>query len=180
MIRDVRVNNVLRERWDDGSRTVTLYDAAGAQTSTRPYTAAEITNDDAGKRVEAARLARLDYDRAVGLAAAPAALAALQAASIIPGAAWRQPTGAHDAYPLDATVTFGGKTWTNLTPANVWTPGVSGWAEVTAGPPAWLQPTGAQDAYPLGAKVTYQGQTWTNTIAANVWAPGVAGWTVTP
>ena len=46
------------------------------------------------------------------------------------GEEWTQPTGAHDAYPLGATVTHKGKQWENLTPANVWEPGVSGWREV--------------------------------------------------
>ena len=38
------------------------------------------------------------------------------------------PLDAHDAYPLGAKVTHKGKTWVNLTPANVWAPGVYGWA----------------------------------------------------
>lgn len=41
--------------------------------------------------------------------------------------AWRQPTGAHDAYPLGWTVKHGGKTWISLVAANVWEPGVYGW-----------------------------------------------------
>lgn len=43
---------------------------------------------------------------------------------------WVQPTGAHDAYAVDAIVTYGGKTWRNTSPANVYAPGVYGWVEV--------------------------------------------------
>lgn len=42
-------------------------------------------------------------------------------------APWVQPTGAQDAYPVDALVTYGGQTWRSTTPANVWQPGVFGW-----------------------------------------------------
>lgn len=97
------------------------------------------------------------------------------------GEPWRQPTGAHDAYPTGRTVTHNGKTWENLTPANVWEPGVAGWREVTEGDdwPDWVQPTGAHDAYPLGAQVAHNGQHWINTGSdANTWEPGVFGWTV--
>lgn len=105
--------------------------------------------------------------------------ALLAATAPADGEPWRQPTGAHDAYPTGRTVTHGGKTWENLTPANVWEPGVTGWREVTAGNdwPDWVQPLGAQDAYPLGAQVTHNGQHWTSTAPANVWEPGVYGWT---
>lgn len=43
-------------------------------------------------------------------------------------AAWVQPLGAHDAYPLGAKVTHNGKTWTSTAAANVWEPSVFGWA----------------------------------------------------
>jgi hypothetical protein len=115
---------------------------------------------------------------------ADTAQAAAQAAQHTPGSAWAPPTGSHDAYPLNATVTSGGKTWTNLTANNVWSPGVAGWREVVAtgaAPAAWVQPVGAVDAYKLGVKVTYGGKTWTNTGSdANVWQPGVYGWTASP
>lgn len=55
------------------------------------------------------------------------ATAALMEDAHADGAAWVQPTGAHNAYPLGATVTHNGKTWANLTPANIWEPGVYGW-----------------------------------------------------
>jgi hypothetical protein len=98
----------------------------------------------------------------------------LRATGVADGSAWRQPQGAHDAYPVPFTVTHNGKTWENLTPWNVWQPGVSGWREVTTGPAAWVQPTGAHDAYPLGAQVTHAGFRWTSLIAANVWEPTTA------
>jgi hypothetical protein len=49
VIRDVYVDNVLRERWNDDAnpRVVTFFDAAGAQTSQRNYTAFEIAAVDA-------------------------------------------------------------------------------------------------------------------------------------
>lgn len=97
------------------------------------------------------------------------------------GAAWVQPTGAHDAYPANSTVTHGGKTWETLTPANVWQPPTN-WREVVTGggAPAWVQPTGATDAYAKGAKVTFEGKVWESVIAANTWSPTAypAGWKV--
>ncbi len=92
---------------------------------------------------------------------------------------WKQPEGAHDAYPVGALVYRNGHIWKNLTAANVWEPGVSGWRDTPAtGYPQWVQPTGAHDAYKLDDIVTYQGQTYRSTINANVWAPGVFGWVV--
>jgi hypothetical protein len=91
---------------------------------------------------------------------------------------WVQPTGAHDAYPIGAKVTFGGYTWQNTIAANVWVPGVTGWNNLT--PPAitaWKQPVGAGDAYAVGAQVTHDGHLWKNVTPANVWEPGVYGWT---
>jgi len=38
---------------------------------------------------------------------------------------WVQPTGAHDAYALDAIVTHNGSTWKSLVDANVWEPGTN-------------------------------------------------------
>ena len=42
---------------------------------------------------------------------------------------WRQPTGAHDAYDLDAKVTHNSKKWVSNVDNNVWEPGVYGWTE---------------------------------------------------
>lgn len=45
--------------------------------------------------------------------------------------AWVQPTGAGDAYPLNAIVTHNGFTWQNTgSAANVWEPGVFGWVQI--------------------------------------------------
>ena len=43
---------------------------------------------------------------------------------------WRQPTGAHDAYPANAKVSHNGKHWINTYgDGNSWEPGVCGWTE---------------------------------------------------
>lgn len=90
------------------------------------------------------------------------------------GDPWVRPTSAVDAYPTDAVVTHNGATWRNLTPANVWEPGESGWREVPAedaAPPAYVQPTGAHDAYAEGDRVTFNGAIWRSLMDANVWSP---------
>lgn len=88
------------------------------------------------------------------------------------GQAWVQPTGAHDAYPVGAQVTHGGKTWENLTPFNVWEPGVSGWREVVEdGYPEWIRPTGAHDAYNTGDRVSFEGSDYESLIDGNTWSP---------
>ena len=86
-------------------------------------------------------VAEADGLKGHGLSRIPTYLAML-ATGKVDGAAWVQPTGAHNAYPLGWKVTHGGKTWENITPANVWEPGVSGWREVVAeGYPACPLPT---------------------------------------
>lgn len=108
--------------------------------------------------------------------------AVLAADGIDLGQPYRQPTGAHDAYPKGWTVTSGGKTWESLIDGNVWEPGTSGWREVVepgAGAAAWVQPTGAHDAYSKGARVAHAGSTWTSDVDDNVWEPGAYGWTKT-
>lgn len=95
------------------------------------------------------------------------------------GDPWRQPTGAHDAYPEGFTVTHDGKTWLSLTPANVWEPGTSGWREEVAdGYPAWIAPTGAHDAYSIGDRVSFEGADYESIIDGNTWSPSVypEGW----
>jgi len=127
-------------------------------------------------------VARRELDRAVAVASAPTELEQVQNLSlssegIVDGDPWRQPSGAHDAYPVGATVEHNGKTWENLTAANVWEPGVSGWREVAACP-EFVQPTGAHDAYNTGDCVTFEGQQWVSLIDANTWSPTdyPAGW----
>lgn len=136
----------------------------------RPWTQEEL---DAHAE-QAAADAKAAADRAI-----LDATAALMVEAHEDGVAWVQPTGAHDAYALGITVLHNAKTWENLTPANVWEPGVSGWREVVAeGFPAWVQPTGAHDDYDLGAIVSHNGQNWISISADNVWEPGVFGWDV--
>ena len=57
------LNGILLKSFDDTTRTVTTYNAAGQVTSTRPYTTAENTAADAAAAAEAERLAR-EADRA--------------------------------------------------------------------------------------------------------------------
>ena len=121
-----------------------------------------------------ARMAREATDRAI-----LDATAQLMADAHTDGQPWVQPTAAHDAYPLGITVTHGGKTWENLTPANVWQPGVSGWRELVAqGYPTWVQPTGAHDVYGAGDRVRFEGADYESTINGNSWSPTAypAGW----
>jgi len=42
---------------------------------------------------------------------------------------WRQPAGAHDAYPIGAKVSHNNKHWVSNVDNNVWEPGVYGWNE---------------------------------------------------
>ena len=140
------------------------------QWTVRPWTEAEL----AAKAEAEQQQARYETHEAI-----LDATAALMTDAHTDGQPWAQPTGAHDAYPLGITVTHGGKTWENLTPANVWTPGVSGWRELVAqGYPAWVQPTGAHDAYAKGARVSFDGSDYESSIDGNVWSPTgyPAGW----
>lgn len=91
---------------------------------------------------------------------------------------WVQPTGAQDAYPIDAKVFHNGRVWLNLTAANVWEPGVSGWRDTPpdGSIPPWTQPTGAHDIYNTGDQVTHRELVWVSDIDANSWEPGVYGW----
>jgi hypothetical protein len=71
---------------------------------------------------------------------------------------WVQPTGAHDAYPVGARVTFGGFTWRNDIPANVWQPGVTGWTNLT--PPPQTAEWAPGITYVIDDEVTYGGVTY--------------------
>lgn len=93
-----------------------------------------------------------------------------------------QPTGAHDAYPKGAYITFEGKVYKSLIPANVWTPTAyaRGWEQVkdkdiptqpaTPAAPAWE----AGKAYKVDDRVLYQSKTYrvvqAHTSAAH-WTP---------
>jgi poly-gamma-glutamate capsule biosynthesis protein CapA/YwtB (metallophosphatase superfamily) len=108
-------------RYDDTARTVTTYGPTGQVTNTRPYTPAENAAADAHAAASAAQDAARARDELAD--AVLDATAALMEDAHTDGAAWVQPTGAHNAYALGATVTHNGKTWENLTPANVWQSG---------------------------------------------------------
>ena len=136
----------------------------------RPWTAEEL----AAQAEQAAYEAQQATDRAI-----LDATAALMADAHTDGEPWTQPTGAANAYPLDAIVTDAGKTWISLIPANVWRPGVSGWREqVAEGYPVWVQPSGPADAYNVGDPVRFDGSNYESTINGNVWSPTAypAGW----
>lgn len=104
---------------------------------------------------------------------------------------WKQPLGAHDAYPVHAIVSHNDKIWQNICgKLNVWQPGADGpvptWVEVTitstqpgvAPVPEFVPPTGAHDAYRIGAHVTFNGQIYESTVDFNVHSPAdyPAGW----
>lgn len=101
--------------------------------------------------------------------------------------AWRQPLGAHDAYPAGKVRRHGNKLWRSDRAYNAWEPGTSdaGWTDVTAeilGPPPET-PTAApwsKDAsYKVGDRVSKDGSVWECRIPhgseyQGTWAPGVA------
>lgn len=108
----------------------------------------------------------------------------LNAEGIREGEDWKQPAGAHDAYPLAWKVVHGGKTWISTVANNVWEPGTTGWREVVVegGIAEFVQPAGAHDAYQIGDKVRFGGSCYESSIADNVWPPDVlpSGWTDIP
>ena len=53
-MRDVYIDETLRERWDETARTVTTWTATGALIGTRPYTAQESAAMDARTLAETA------------------------------------------------------------------------------------------------------------------------------
>lgn len=177
MSTQVFTDGVLREEWDDSTRTYTEYDENGQVTGSRAYTEGE------NAAADAAILAEQEQAEQVKLTADTVAVVRAMVATAQPpadGQAWTQPTSAQDAYPLDATVIHGGKTWISLVAFNVWEPGVSGWREVVQeGYPEWTQPTGAQDAYNTGDRVEFEGHIWESKINGNTWSPSAypAGWT---
>jgi hypothetical protein len=164
-----------KQVWDDDTRRYSEW-VNGTRTLDRAYNAGENTRADTLVSAKNAQTAALDE-----ASKQAAIIAAIEATASPPvdGGAWVQPTGAHDAYAMDSTVSHLGKNWISLTPFNVWAPGTSSWREVVAeGYPAWVQPTGAQDAYQIGNKVSFQGSNYESLINANTWSPSVypAGW----
>jgi hypothetical protein len=166
----------LRQQWLDETREYTEYDDQGILVLTRPYTAEENKEADDEASTLAVEKAEADLARAIALASAPAELQALQQAhlsaeGIEEGDPWRQPTGAHDAYPLGAVVSHADELWESTVAANVWEPGVSGWKITGPGIPPWIQPTGAHDDYNTGDIVSHEGKVWQSNIDGNVWEP---------
>ena len=171
------VDGILTREHDDATRTFTTYDEHGNITSERPYTVEENAAVDQAEQAQAdAEAARARAELADAILDASAAL--MQDAHT-DGQPWVQPTGAHNAYPIDITATHVGKTWESLTPANVWEPGESGWREkVAQGYPAWVQPTGAHDAYNKEDRVSFDGGNYESVIDGNTYSPSdyPAGW----
>ena len=164
---------VLRERWDDGARTYTAWDAAGKQTSTRAYTAQE--NADADARLAAAsRISSLE-DRVKALEDFVFGKNPPPADADAPD--W-------DGKPVEpgGKRKWGGHIWQNKTGAWLTSdPGAYplGWNQLDLpAAPAW---SGASVAYKAGDLVTYQGKTyrcltahtsqaaWTPTAAPSLW-----------
>ena len=94
----------------------------GGPRTRRPRLCRHPADEVAAREAQASAEAKAVEDRAI-----LDATAALMQDAHEDGAAWVQPTGAHDAYPLGAQVTHNGKTWTSTVAANVWEPGVYGW-----------------------------------------------------
>jgi hypothetical protein len=173
---NVYLDDVLTEYWNDEAKEVTFYNKDGGIELKRPYNAEETTRVEEQASAFAIQTARAELERATLVNSAPEELAALQEAilaaqGIADGDPWRQPQGAHDAYPIGAVVSHKDKTWESTVAANVWEPGVSGWLEAGPGIPDWVQPTGGHDAYPLGAEVWHVEKLWRSLVDANVWEP---------
>lgn len=85
------------------------------------------------------------------------ATAALMQQAHNDGAAWVQPTGAHDAVPFGRTVTKDGKEWRSKHHANVWEPSASSpwWEEVIVGGTG-PQPWALDVYYTPPTKVTFE------------------------
>ena len=123
-------NGVLREGWDDTTRTVTTYDETGAVASSRPYTADENANADAAAQAQAdanAARARAETHEAI-----LDATAALMVEAHTDGQPWVQPTGAHDAYAKGDRVNFNGQDYESLIDGNTWSPSdyPAGWKAI--------------------------------------------------
>jgi len=129
----------------------------------------------------------LESERRAALRAAPAVIE--QAAAEWRAASGRRdgdpyvaPTGYHDAYELDATVTHDGLRWRATRDGATGVPGASpDWRQVAEEGQAlpWVQPHAGSE-YPAGAVVTHKGRRWRNDLGRpNGWEPGATGasWT---
>ncbi len=102
---------------------------------------------------------------------------------------WRQPTGAHDAYPLGWVTRHDNKLWRSDRAANVWEPGTTdaGWIDVTAeltgvDPPETptAEPWSASASYAVGDLASRGGVVYRCLIAhgaeyAGTWGPPATG-----
>ena len=68
MSAETYASGVLRERWDDATRTYTTYNAQGILTNSRPYTPEEHVNADATAVVETASRNRDSIEEQAGAA----------------------------------------------------------------------------------------------------------------
>lgn len=96
----------------------------------------------------------------------------------VEGEAWKQPTGAHDAYLEGDVVEHDGKTWSSTVAYNVWEPGISGWREQAGKDddgnpviPEYLPPTGAHDVYMTGDRVSFDGDVYEAVVDNVTWSP---------
>ena len=128
-----------------------------------------------------------ESQRRAVLRAAPAAIeeavaAWREAAGRQDGDDYVEPTGYHDAYPLDAIVACGGNRWRSTRGGATGVPGGSpDWREIAEEGQIlpWDEPH-AGSKYPAGAVVTHNGRTWRNDLGRpNGWRPGQPGafWT---
>lgn len=84
---------------------------------------------------------------------------------------WVQPTGAQDAYALDALVTHNARVWKSLMDGNTWEPGVIGTWRDQSDPPMWIAPSGSIGLWHTGDIVTHVGQVWQSTVNSNTVEP---------
>lgn len=105
----------------------------------------------------------------------------VQAIGRKPGDPYEEPSGYHDAYAKDWTVTHEGRTYIALRDGARGEPGVdtADWREQTDEVQAWY-PVHAGNEWPEGAVVTHDGHTWRNELGRpNGFMPGQngSGWT---
>lgn len=125
--------------------------------------------------------ARLHVVATAAARADEAAAVVLDAMGLLDGRPWIQPTGAHNAYPVDRECVHGGRRWRSNTPANVWEPGVLPGLWTDLGPadgstpaptaPAWVEGV----AYVVDQLVTYGGVVYRCTLAHTAYVG--SGWT---
>lgn len=129
-----------------------------------------VAYDDQLYRVVQAHTSQADWTPDV----TPALFTRMTPENVIPE--WVQPTGAQDAYALDALATHNGRVWRSLMNANTYEPGVIGSWRDQSDPPLWVAPVGAIGLWQIGNVAWYNGAAWRCTAANNTYAPGVWGW----